>query len=330
MKIAKAVPFDNYHFDDVYLNFIDKLFIKPKHERPNFNQRMFDEDFASIFCPTSRRSGNFFNVETNNNELLKRLFDSLKTRYGSRNIDKKIRELVEEIAQSLISTGTAFYFLHDSLEENDICISSIRARGFFRFLNMYFQWIPKRYENYWDHNDKVLPRELRILNKTKLIRIIMPKSIGQMLSKQNRTLAILDKHQLNGTEFYHKATHENPNPKNNFDFRVWHNTQEQVLYRATRETGWNGRKYDSSKRSDFFICHRLIRFRMNQLILRDHILHQLSNEFTKLGRQYDATFNFSISPTNILPKVDELNDLEAQLFREEVSFAEVLDYCHER
>lgn len=329
MKIVKVAPFNQYHVDNVHLTFIDKLFIKPKHGELSFNRNMFDEDFARIFRSVSRRSDNLFSVESNNDELIQRLFGNIRTRYGSKHIDEAVRELVEEIAQSLIRYGTAYYFLHDTFEQEEIHIAPFSAFGVFYFFKMYFQLVPKRWERHWDSDDKEFPRELRILDWTKLMHFSMPRSIRRMLSKQNRILAVLDKHQYDGAGFFPKATYENPHPKNDFDFRIWRDKQERVLHRATRETGWDGRN-NSSKCSDFFICHRLIRFRRNQLILRDHILDQLSNEFTRVGRQYNAEFYVAISPTNILPKVDKLNDLEARLLREEVSFTEVLDICYER
>ncbi len=58
-----------------------------------------------------------------------------------------------------------------------------------------------------------------------------------MLSEQNRTLKIIDKHQFGVTNFYPQATYENPNPKSHFDFSIWKNTQEQALFRATRKPG---------------------------------------------------------------------------------------------
>ena len=41
-------------------------------------------------------------------------------------------------------------------------------------------------------------------------------------------------------------------------------------------------------------------------------------------------FYVSISPGSDLPQIDELDDLESKLSKEEISFTEVLDYCYER
>lgn len=330
MKIVKTIPYEQYHFDDIHLSFIDKFFIKSKYERPTFNRGMFNEDFARIFHLASQRSGNLFFIKSNDDELTQRLLGNIKTRYGNHSINEKIRGLVEEIAYSLICFGTAYYFLYVQSEEEKIRITSFSAIGVFSLFKVYFQFVPGRSNKYWDHDNEEYPRELRILDRAKLMRFSMPKSIKRKLSEQNRTLAVLDKHQYDGTGFYPKVTHENPNPKNDFNFRVWQDTQERVLYRATRETGWNCRKYYASKRSDFFDCYRLIRFRRNQLILRDHILEQLGNEFTRVGRKYNAEFSVLISGTNVLPQIEELDDLEDRLSREEASFSEVLDFCYER
>lgn len=67
----------------------------------------------------------------------------------------------------------------------------------------------------------MLPRELRILDKNKLMRFEIPRSLRRMLSEQNRTLKIIDKHQFGVTNFYPQATYENPNPKSHFDFSIW-------------------------------------------------------------------------------------------------------------
>lgn len=162
------------------------------------------------------------------------------------------------------------------------------------------------------------------------MRFVTPKAIKRMLSLQNRTLAVIDKHQFGVTQFQPQATHENPNPTNHFDFGIWRDTQDRALYRSTRATGWNGRKYDSSKSSDFFDCHRLIRFRRNQLVLRDDILSQLSVELSRVGKGYNRKFAAEVSGTDELPSVAHLNELEARLTREEVGFTEIIDYCFER
>lgn len=86
-------------------------------------------------------------------------------------------------------------------------------------------------------------------------------------------------------------------------------------------------KYDGSKLSDFFDLHRRIRFRRNQLVLRDDILNQIGSELTRVGREYDGGYSFGIAPTATLPRVDQIDDLESRLKREEISFTEVINFC---
>jgi len=197
-----------------------------------------------------------------------------------------------------------------------------------RIFGTHVQWVPKRTETRFDRQDQVLPREIRILDRASLMRFDMPKAIRRILSTQNRILNSLDKHLYVGTEFLAQATHENPYPTNHFDFNVWNDAQERALYRATRDTGWSGRKYDSSNRSDFFVCHRLIRFRKNQLLLRDDILSQLSGQLSRIGKRFENKFTVEILGTNELPNIERLNELDRKLKREEVGFKEVIDYCY--
>lgn len=329
MKIFRSEPLRRHHFHDVHLGLTDRLLIKSRRERPDFNRRMFDEDFASLFRSTNRRSGNLFDIVSNDEELTQKLLGNVKTRYAPHSVDETIRELVEGIARSLIRSGRAYFFLHDT-EQEEIHVDSFSSDGVARLFGTHIQWVPKRRERHWDRDDEEIPREIRILDAAKVMRFDMPISIKCMLSAQNRTLAVLDRHQFGEANFHSQATHENPNPTNHFDFRVWRDTQEHALYRATRRTGWNGRKYDSTKRSDFFDCHRLIRFRRNQLLLRDDILNQLSDELSRVGKGRKAEFLVEISGTDELPSVAHLNELEVRLASEEVGFNEIIDYCYKR
>lgn len=328
MKIVRADPMHRHHFRDLHIGFFDRFVINSEREKPDFNRRMFDEDFARLFNSMNRQSSSLFQILSNDDELTQRLLGNVKTRYARNRVDETIRELVEEIAQSLIWFGTAYYFLRDDPENGDIHVASFSSTGIVRLFGTHIQWVPKRTEKHWDRDDEEIPREIRILDSAKLMRFEMPRVIKRMLSAQSRTLTVLDKHQFEVTDFHPQATHENPNPTNHFDFRIWRDTQEHSLYRATRGTGWNGRKYDSSKRSDFFDCHRLIRFRRNQLILRDDILGQLSSELSRVGKGYNAEFTVKISATDELPGVGNLDELEARLTREEVGFTEIIDYCY--
>lgn len=331
MKIFRAEPLLRHHFCDEQIELVDSLFVKrEQRQKPDFNRRMFDEDFARLFNSRNRRSGNLFEIVSNDDELMQNLLGNVKTRYAPHPVDETLRKLMEEIAQSLIWFGRAYYYLHDDTEQEKIHVVSFSSSGVARLFGTHIQWVPKRRERHWDRDDEELPREIRILDAAKVMRFDMPTSIKRMLSAQNRTLAVLDKHQFVGTDFLPQATYENPNPTNHFDFRVWSDTQERALHRATRSTGWNGRKYDSSKRSDFFDCHRLIRFRRNQLLLRDDILNQLSGELSRVGKGYKAEFSVEISGADGLPSVEHLNELEVRLACEEVGFNEIMDYFYKR
>ncbi|MFG6138068.1 hypothetical protein [Halomonas sp. B23F22_10] len=328
MKIFRSEPSRRNHYCEDEVGLIDRLFVNSDTKSSNFNRRMFDEDFARIFYPSNYRDGDFFEIVSNSEEVVEKLLSNARTRYASHSIDKKIRELVEEIGQSLIWFGRAFYFLYKDEGDEKVHVVSFRSAGVVRLFGTHIQWLPKFRERHWGRDDEQLPREVRILDGAKLMRFDMPISFKRMLNAQNKTLAVIDKHEFEATNFHPQATYENPNPTTYFDFRVWREIQDRALYRATQSTGWNGRKHDSSKRSDFFDCHRLIRFRRNQLLLRDEILKQLSIELSRVGKGYKSDFSVKISSSDELSSVERLNELEVRLAREEVGFKEVIDYCY--
>ncbi|MBY5929874.1 hypothetical protein KUV86_12215 [Halomonas sp. DP8Y7-3] len=328
MKIFRAEPSRWHHFGKNEIGLVDRLFIKTEREKPDFYRRMFDKDFATVFFSPNRQSGDLFEIVSNAEEIMTKLIGNTKVRCAPRSIDGTIRKLVEEIGQSLIWFGRAYYFLYDDKNNGQVHIASFSSGGVVRLLGTHIQWVPSRRESYWDRDNKIHPREIRILDAAKTMRFDMPILFKRMLSTQNRTITIIDKHQYEAIKFQPLATHENPNPTNHFDFRIWREIQERALYRATRKTGWNGRVHDSSNLSDFFVCHRLIRFRRNQLLLRDEILKQLSSELSRIGKSYNAEFSVNISPTDKLPTVAHLNELEVKLTREEVGFNEIIEYCY--
>jgi hypothetical protein len=330
MRIKRTEPLRHRHHLDEELGWIDCFFLMHERDKHSLNRRMFNEDFARLFGSASRRNGNLFGIVSNNDELTKRLLSNVQTRHGPHPIDETVRRWVEDIAETLICSGAAYYYLNGDAEEGDIRINSFGTNGVMRFFGTHIQWIPKRTVRHWNRDDEKIPREIRILHSTKVIRVVMPKVIKRMLSAQNKILATLDRHQFSVSNFQPEATHDNPNPTNHFDFSIWRDIQERALYRSTRATGWNGRKYDSSKRSDFFDSNRLIRFRRNQYILRDEILKQLSAELSRVGNRYNAEFRVEISATDELPSIERLNELEARLNREEVGFSQIVDYCFNR
>ena len=332
MKIFNAKPLHQHHFHSLHFGFIDYFFVKRESQQaPNFHRRMFDEDFSMLFSPRDSRSESLFDIVSNDYALTQRLLGNVKTGYEQYTIDETIRELLEEVTQSLIRSGRAFYSLYDDLDKEETHIVSFSSNGVVRLLGTQIHWIPRRRERHLGQDgEELLPREVRILDSKKVMRFDMPKSIKRMLSIQNKTLSVLDKHKLGSINFQSQATYENPNPSTHFDFRAWNDIQERALCRATRSTGWNGRKYDSPNSSDFFYCHRLIRFRRNQLLLRDDILNQLSRELSRVGKSYKVEFSVKILGSNELPSITHLNELEDRLEREQLGFTEIIDYCSNR
>lgn len=327
MLFSRSRPLVYFHNEDMKIKFLDRFFIRKERPESDLNQRMFDEDFSLIFHHSNRRDGDLFDIATSDSVLTERLLSNVKTRYRPHGIDETIREWTEEIANALIYAGKAYYHLWDDPDSDGVKISSFGPNGVTTILGVTYQWVPRHVERHWDRDAEEKPREVRFLDRLKVLRFKMPKMLRQMFRVQNKTLAIIDRHQYGLTNFHPRATHENPNPITHFDFDAWRDAQDLALYRSTCGTGWNARRHDGTKRSDFFDCHRLIRFRRNQIILRDDILKQLGSELNRLGQQLNPKYDLSIKPSCRLPSLKQLDELELRLSAENATFSEVIDVC---
>lgn len=167
MKIVKGEPRHPYSVKDAQYGFLDLVFCRLERERPNFNRRMFDEDFARMFHYSNRHSGALFDINTSNQELTERLLANVDTQYGPHAAQETIREWVEEIAQSLVWSGKAYYYLWDEQESDGIRISAFGPSGVTTLLSAAFQWVPRHTERNWDRDDEERPREVRFLGSAK-------------------------------------------------------------------------------------------------------------------------------------------------------------------
>ncbi len=327
MRFVKSEPMrSRYH--ETRLNWIDRLLVRTYDREGGLNQNMFREDFLNIFLHGTPRSGKLFDIKTNNYKLTHRLLNNVQTRYDFGSIDENLVHLIEEIAQSFMYFGRAFYYLHDDNEKDETKIVSYSSESIFRFAGKTIQYIPNRVDRNWDREDVTTGRELRFLDAQKILYFRWPASIRGNIMSLNKVLATLDKYDSSvALKFQSQVTHDNPNPRNYFEFKKWHTIHDLVLFKATKKIGWSARKYDSSKKSDFFDCHRWILFRRLQLELRDHTLNQLSKQLSRVGKNYCPNYKIDILATNKLPSIAHLDDLEARLIREEASFDEVIDYC---
>jgi len=330
VRVIKEEPLHHYYTDDESLSAIERFIARNKRVTENFYQKMFNEDFSRLFRSSNSKKSPLFNIDSNDDTLTKRLLENISSQHRGRSTDENLRMWIEGIAQSLLWSNTAYYFIHDIHEKEEFRIVSLGPDDIFRLFNTHIQLVPKRFENHGESDEELHPRELRILDANKIIRFNICRSIKQFISRQNRILNLLDKYRNNGPDLYPQATYETPSPKNYFDYSYWSETQDKALYLATNETGWNARNLGSSESSDYSDYFRMIRFRRNQLIFRDNILLQIGTELTRVGRQYNKEFSVVISPTSALPKIEELNELEELFSQEKVSFTKIMDYYFER
>lgn len=328
MRFLKSSPTWTHHHRHSMTWLESRLIGGQSPRNDGLNQNMFKEDFVNIFHHGSDHSGKPFEIETNDSSLSDRLLTNIATRRRRRS-SEQLMGIIEDTAQSLIWHGRALYYLKDRTEDDGFDLLPFSSETIIRAFGILVQYVPARIEHNGDGTERLIERELRLLDNRRILSLNWPASIRRKIVAQNRLLRTLDKYDSSvALSFQPQVTHDNPNPRTNFDFAEWRRAHDMAFYRATRKTGWNGRKYDSENRSDFFDCHRLIRFRKMQTSLRDSILQQLSSELTRVGQQYNGLFRLNISTTNELISIESLIDIENKLKREEVGFKEVIDFCY--
>lgn len=328
MRISRNGPefFDNH---EIAPNALEARIFQPIERMESFYQNMFNDDFHNIFFGSSRGDANTIEVSSNNQELQDKLLGSFVSRYQYSGGHSVIEEVVEEVVQSLLYYGKAAYILQDS-EGDEQFFRPIPANSVFKFLGLAFQYLPRRVQRNWESEDEFLRREIRILERKRLLIFNWKKSVWKKVRSQNRILKALDRYIYDGVvKHVQRPTYDNPNPKNYFDYRVWKKTQDEALFTATKLTGWSGRVSSHPDRSDFFICHRLIRFRKLQVELGTHVLDSLSIQLTKIGRQEDSNFELSIGFSDEYQSISKLEEFERRLESEEVGFGEIFDYCYQ-
>lgn len=310
------------------LELIDKLFVRSKRQNCDFHLRMFNEDFSQVFRSINNYDNDCFEVSSSCDELLLKLMSSTSSKYSRSSLDHNIFMLVKEICQSLIWFDTAYYYCYDDPEQGEVILRPFAPKGIIRLADIYIQWVPKRIEKNIDCEDTLHPRELHVLDSAKIMRFELSYYFKRILSKQRYVLNRIDKSDPASMHLNKLPTYENPNPTNYFDFQLWSKINERILYRASQSTGWSVRN-SASNLSDFFVCYRLLRFRRNQLLLRDMVIDQLSVQLTKLGKSYNPDFSVKISTTNNLSSVQDINELENKLAREEIGFDEIFSNVYD-
>ena len=328
MKLSRSAP-SHIMNHELVLNSIETKFIEKPERMGEMNQHMFREDFGNIFIGLNRRNSNVFVINSNNDEIREEILNSFIRAADYSHDESVFQEVLEEIIQNLLHFGKAAYFLHNSKSGEQV-FRSLLPSTIFNAFSILFQYLPRRIKHNWDHDDEQLGREVRFLNPNQVLFFEWPKPVQKKIKAQNRILEILDEYTYAGaSQQVPLPTHKNPNPKNYFDFSVWHKTREEALFEATRHTGWSGRETSSSK-SDFFICHRMLRFSRLQVETCTHLLEELSKQLTVIGKSIKPDFKIQISFSPEFPSLSKFDELEKGLRNEEVDFSEVLDFCFQK
>ncbi len=326
MKISRDKPLV-LRGDNSAWNWIERHLFERSRAQRSFNQHMFHEDMLLHFSLIGSRGDPPFELDSTSPELTEKLLAKVTRRYRPKQQELLV-ELIAEIAASFLARGKAFYWVKHDQNGWPSELMDISYQRVFSFLGQVIQYSPPGLRLLDDYNEVSTQREIRVLDRRRLLTFKMPRPIWIKITRQKRVLRALDNSRLRAPlAFQPKVTHENPSVSTHFNFAQWRAFQDFALYKGTRDTGWNGRISDNDKRSDFFDCVRLLRFRRLQLSLRDAILEQLSNELCRVGRGHDPKFCIIIRASKNLQSIAQLDEIASRLEREEVSFTEVINFC---
>lgn len=326
MKISRDRPLV-LRGDNSAWNWAERHLFERSRAGRSFYQHMFREDMLLRFSLMGSREAPPFELDSTSPELTEQLLAKVTRRYRPRQQELLV-ELLAEIAASFLARGKSFYWVKHDQKGWPSGLMDISNQRVFSFLGQVIQYSPPGLKLLDDYSEVSTKREIRVLDRRRVLTFKLPRPIRLKIARQNRVLRALDNSGLRvPLAFQPKVTHENPNVGTHFNFAQWRTFQDLALYKGTRDTGWNGRNSNDDKRSDFFDCVRLLRFRRLQLSLRDAILQQLSNELCRVGRGYDPQFCITIRASNNLQSIAQLDEIASKLEREEVSFTEVINFC---
>ncbi|WFL76865.1 hypothetical protein P7228_12800 [Altererythrobacter arenosus] len=295
---------------------------------------MFLQDLEHLVPLGSRRERDaYFDLETNDKPLAELVLASLDRQYNSRHIADALRHFLSSTAMELFYSGHSVIQITAKFENNKWDVRSLHPNSS-RILaigSTLIQVLPERESRRLGLEREILPQEIRVLDRSRLLRIELPADLRRKRKRLMKRLSLLSRISYPDTEkLFPRTTLENPNPKNNlWDFSAFRRNWEIALFQAIRDTGWNARDYYGEEKSDFFTSVWRLRFRKFQAALRIEIIRQLNEQIPPIIRKVNPDFTMTIREQGMLSPA-ELTEMERQLYAGEISFKEVIDSTFNR
>lgn len=90
--------------------------------------------------------------------------------------------------------------------------------------------------------------------------------------------------------------------------------------RVTAKWGWDRRDHSDRNTTEFYRFYRMLKFKWAQAVLREHILAELNELFSRLNMEVTLAIRGLISS-------QEIEAIRSRMLNGDVSFAEAYDAC---
>ena len=274
-------------------------FIRSIDEKSGFNTGMFKEDFAQNVSPLYPRNDDIlYTLNPSNDEIVELISDLLPAHHYRRDLKKSVIESISLIAKYLLNTGMVVLELVKETNYGEritynLCVvpGNVRVGK-----NHIYQIISEE-----DSKKYACHRKVKI-PKSKCFVIKFPTSLGgrkkyikhlEKINALDKTAPMLNvrKNTLIG---YRK-----------YDVKLHNKLHELDLWRISKTYSWPHRSSFGKLFSGHYVLMRHFNFRINKLILRDHIISSLTDIITDVLSRSKMNIEISIKGKLTIADVEE-------------------------
>ena len=228
------------------------------------------------------------------------LIVSSVSRSSHGNNSDMICSAVNQIAQFLAARGRLVHEILPEVGGDSYCLCSFTSQRLFRVPGWYIQLVPRE-DRHWEGRPPVV-----FLHSRDVWEISMPPELGGARGHAY-FLRQLGRRQPTGPKFFQQGLEKQNLPKH-LNLSEYRRAEQVRIWRVANKWGW---VYGGTSRcTEFFHMHRIIRHEWALAVLRDHIIHELNALLTRLGIRAKIVVEGLSSPKEILAISEKMGKCE--------------------
>ncbi len=184
------------------------------------------------------------------------------------------RSAIESLALHLAWYGEVLFEIVE-MEPKKPILAMVPDRHLFKLPFAFFQFVPK------DERKHSLGKRVVILPRSNSWRIRLPSILGGT-NRHRKLLKQLESVSPSAPDFWTEDL-QNGQWNTEFQFGEYKRWQHLAVTKLTRQWGWDSRGIARDSETEFFHFYRGLRFRHAQAVLRQHIVSQINQLFTRLN-----------------------------------------------